>query len=386
MKRILFFVVAVMLAGRFAAAIGGPYSSLSGEVVRIDPSYQTTIPVGNDNQNVEAIEFSEDGFIYGVNPVWDTLIRIDPSTGVAETVGPLGVDLGWNTDLDEDDQGQLRMLVGETGKLFAIDRASGAASLQCQANNTLLGGLVTLDGFLYTSSYYPDPPDPGCGLEYISGYAPYLERGPDGWIHGLNYWYLPQFVYCDFFRIDPTSGNREELGTFAYFWDRLDGLTFNPAEQALPSPIPTIGWQGHADAHPAARHRRGCDPCALLNQSVLTSKSEFETQRSHRRFTAKAQRRQRSSHFIGHLTIARVTAGASDFSKARSTDTTLKGMLEARPYTGRCDGCGGSHPGCPSVTYRWVSRVQRVERRRVEVPNPPPPKWPPLSNAMVRWP
>lgn len=246
MKRVLLVVVAVMLAGRVAAAGSGPYSSLSGEVVRIDPSYQRTVPIGNGNQNVEAIEYSTDGFIYGLNSALDTLIRIDPSTGVAETVGPLGIDLDWRADLDEDDQGQLRMLVSETGELFTIDRTSGAASLQCQANNTLLGGLVTLDGSLYTTSYYPDPPDPGCELEYIGGYAPYLERGPEGWIHGLNYWYLPQFVYCDFFRIDPTSGNMEELGTFVYFWDVLEGLTFDPMEQPTPAPIPTLGWQGRA--------------------------------------------------------------------------------------------------------------------------------------------
>lgn len=245
MKRVLFVVVVAMLAGRFAVAIGGPYSSLSGEVVRIDPSYQTTIPIGNGYQNVEGIEYSGDGFIYGVNSGLDALIRIDPSTGVAETVGPLGIDLDQWVDLDEDDQGRLWLLHGDTGGLYQIDRVSGAASLWCQANSTSLRGLVILDGTFYTSTFQTNPPDPGCGLEYIGGHAPYLERGPEGWIHTLTYWYLPQFVYCVFSRIDPTTGVREELGTFVYFWDILYGLTFDPSDQPPPA-IPTLGWSGRA--------------------------------------------------------------------------------------------------------------------------------------------
>jgi len=30
----------------------------------------------------------------------------------------------------------------------------------------------------------------------------------------------------------------------------------------------------------------------------------------------------------------------------------LKNMLEACPYNGRCDYCGGGHPGCPSGPFR----------------------------------
>jgi len=246
MKRVLFSVVVVMLVGRFSVAQGGPYSILNGEIVKIDSSYQTTVPIGGDSQNVEAIEYSADGFLYGVNSIWDTLIRIDPSTGVAETVGPLGIDLDGSADLDEDSQGRLWMLEGNTGRLYQIDRASGAASLQCQANNIYLGGLVILDGAMYTTTHFPDPPDPGCGLEYVQPFAPYLERGQEGWIHGLRYQYLPQIVSCIFFRIDPTTGSEEELGRFVYRWDWLGGLTFDPAEQAPPPPIPTLGWQGRA--------------------------------------------------------------------------------------------------------------------------------------------
>lgn len=245
MNRKLCCAVLVMLVLATTAVVAGPYSSLNGEVVKIGSSYQTTVPIGNGNQRVEAIEYSGDGFIYGVNSALGALIRIDPSTGVAETVGPLGIDLDGTADLDEDDQGRLWLLQGGTGGLYQIDRVSGAASLLCQANSTSLRGLVTLNGTFYTSTFQTNPPDPGCGLEFIDGHAPYLERGPEGWIHTLTYWYLPQFVYCVFSRLDPTTGVREELGTFVYFWDILDGLTFDPTDQAQPIPgIPTLGWQG----------------------------------------------------------------------------------------------------------------------------------------------
>lgn len=245
MKRMLLFVVFIVLAGRLASAQWGPYSSLSGEIVRIDPRYQATVPIGNGSQNVEAIEYSRDGFLYGVNSAADSLVRVDPSTGVAETIGPLGIDLDWIADLDEDGQGQLWLLQGDTGRLYQVDRVSGAASLQCQANSSSLGGLVILDGTFYTTTYEPDPPDPGCGLEYIDGYAPYLEKGPGGWIHELSYWYLPQHVFCVFSRIDPTTGSYEELGQFVYMWDTLEGLTFDPSDQ-LPPAIPALDWGGCA--------------------------------------------------------------------------------------------------------------------------------------------
>jgi hypothetical protein len=245
MKRVLFVAVVVMLAGRFAVAIGGPYSILSGDIVRIDTWYQTTTPIGSGSQNVEAIEYSGDGFLYGVNSILDTLIRIDPSTGTAETVGPLGIDLHWGADLDEDDQGRLWILNGDTGGLYQINRVSGAASLQCQANSSSLGGLVIQDGTFHTSTDQPDPPDPGCGLEYIDGFAPYLEKGPEGWIHGLRHYALGQYTGHIFFRINPTTGVEEELGIFVYFWDSLYGLTFAPMDQ-LPPAIPSLGWPGRA--------------------------------------------------------------------------------------------------------------------------------------------
>jgi hypothetical protein len=237
----------IILAGATTAAFGGPYSILDGTLVKIDSSYQTAVTIGDIPGAVDSIEFSADGFIYGVDSGSDTLVRIDPLSGLSETVGPLGVDFGWDTDLDEDDHGQLWLLQGFVGKLYSIDTTTGAAALQCQANNPEIFGLAIHDGRFLTSSYGPNPPDPGCGFEYVTSYAFYLEKGPDGWIHTLSFEPFGfQYTIYIFSRVNPTTGAHEELGRFGPggvgdFW----GLTFDPTEQPPPAaPIPTLGWSG----------------------------------------------------------------------------------------------------------------------------------------------
>jgi len=214
----------------------------------MDPSYQTAVTIGYVSPGVVSIEFSIDGFIYGVDPVFDTLVRIDPLSGVSETVGPLGVDFDWDTDLDEDEQGQLWLLQRFVGKLYSIDTTTGAATFQCQADNPEIFGLAIHDGRFLTTFYPPDPPDPGCGFEYVTSYTLYLEKGPDGWIHGLHFYPLGfQYTIYVFFRIDPTTGVHEELGTFGPGGGAYWGLTFDPTEQPPhAAPIPTLGWSGQA--------------------------------------------------------------------------------------------------------------------------------------------
>ncbi len=248
MKRKLCCAVLVILAGATTAAVAGPYSILSGTLVKIDSSYQTTFPIGDISNGVGSIDFSVDGFIYGVDAFSDTLVKIDPLNGNSETVGPLGVDLDWWTDLDEDGDGRLWLLQNGTGELFTIDRTTGAASLQCQADNPEVFGLAILDGRFFTSGYGPNPPDPGCGLEFLGGTIPYLEKGPDGWIHTLIAEPFGfQYTSYIFSRVNPTNGALQELGRFGPGdIDEFYGLTFDPAEQVPPPPIPTLGWQGRA--------------------------------------------------------------------------------------------------------------------------------------------
>jgi hypothetical protein len=246
MNRKLCCAMVAVLIGTASIAFAGPYSIFDDEIVRIDRGYQTMDPIGNDPHWFNAIEFSQDGYIYGVDH--DTLMRTDPLTGETETVGPLGIDLQWDMDLDEDVDGQLWLLQGGTGKLFTIDRITGSANLQCQSSIPEVYGLVILDGRFVTTTYLTAPQDPGCGLETIySPGTPYLEKGPDGSIHGLRYQPIPfQWTYAVFFRIDPTTGAHEELGRFFLGWSDMRGLTFDPTEQPLPAPIPALGWPGRA--------------------------------------------------------------------------------------------------------------------------------------------
>lgn len=242
MNEKLVCAMASTLIGTAAIAFSGPYSIFDGEIVKINRGYQTMEPVGGGPHWLEAIEFSEDGHLYGVNS--DSLLRFDPLTGQAETVGPLGIVLDLEIDLDEDADGQLWLLQGFTGELFTIDKITGSANLQCQSSIPDIYGLVIIDGRFITTTYLTDPQDPGCGLEAI--YSPrtsYLEKGPDGAIHGLRYQAITfQWDAAVFFRIDPTSGAHEELGRFFLGWSDMRGLTFDPTEQPTPAPVPAIGW------------------------------------------------------------------------------------------------------------------------------------------------
>lgn len=60
-------------------------------------------PVGTGNEGrIMAIDFADDGFLYGpsINP--DVLYRIDPSNGDVTAVGPIGMDLNYGQDVSFD--------------------------------------------------------------------------------------------------------------------------------------------------------------------------------------------------------------------------------------------------------------------------------------------
>jgi hypothetical protein len=181
-----------------------------------------------------------------VNPYADTLVRIDPATGMMETVGPLGIDAPFPVFLDEDEDGQMWMLVADpaTG-LYTVDRGTGATTLFCQPDTPYLGGLASIGGRRFTSTDFPSPGDPGCGLEYIrtDAYFNSLEVGPDGWIRSLSCFAIGQWwSNCYFLRHDPVTGTSEELGRFE-FGPWYSSLTFDPNDQPAPA-IPGLGWPG----------------------------------------------------------------------------------------------------------------------------------------------
>jgi len=250
MKRAALGVALILLASGTAGAHRGPYtvSSLDQAVVQIDPGYQTMTQVASVPDPVIAIEYSRDGFIYGVNPFSDTLVKIDPATAAVQIVGPLGFDLDFHADLDEDDQGQLWMLESVVGGLYTIDRSTGTATLQCQTDFPYISGLAIADGTWWTTRLdWPNPPaNPGCGLEFLlpdPANISELETADDGWIYIRSAWFLPQFSHYTFSRYDPDSGTGEALGDFVFFWGELSGITFNPNDQPSPN-IPALGWPG----------------------------------------------------------------------------------------------------------------------------------------------
>ena len=78
MKRALFCIVAIFGSG--AVCTAGPYTIRHDGIVKIDPWYQTATPIGGGYSGLDSIEYSQDGWLYGVNPLLDTLERIDPTT------------------------------------------------------------------------------------------------------------------------------------------------------------------------------------------------------------------------------------------------------------------------------------------------------------------
>lgn len=250
MKTRLCCLFAILTASGAVFALAGPYSIEDGILVEMGPGYLTTFPIGGDLQDVFAIEFSEDGFIYGVNAEANTLVRIDPATGVPETVGSLGVDVDVTVDLDEDSTGQLRMLTGIVGGipngLFAVDRVSGAATLVCEPDYPWIFGLTSYDGGLWTSTDYPDPPDPGCGLKYIDhdGFMGLsLETASDGWIHTINSTCNGWTCSNWFSRINPSTSAVEHLGNYINETG-VFGLTFEPSQLQPPAAIPALDRHG----------------------------------------------------------------------------------------------------------------------------------------------
>ncbi len=249
MKTKHYCLVAVILAMGTVCTFGGPYTidDRSGTIVEMGNGYDSTSPIGNGPHGVCAIEFSQDGFIYGVDPSSGTLVMTDPATGVSETVGSLGIAIEpYAVDLDEDESGQLRMLYTVNHTVYLIDRETGVASLECQSTNPDIWGLASFDGRLWTSASMPDPPDTGCGLEYISHdgfFGTYLELGPDGWIHSTFASGAGWVVVTGFSRIQPTIGVIDHLGSFTADYG-LSSLTFDPTEQPPAPAIPALNRIG----------------------------------------------------------------------------------------------------------------------------------------------
>jgi hypothetical protein len=217
------------------------YTMVYGRLAKVDLRDGTWELVGPEPQDyVVSLEYSMDGFLYGVGQYSDSLMRIDPQTGASEIIGPLGVDVAWVIpDLAEDASGELWMLF--EGGLFRVDRTTGAAVLECQANSPYLSGLTFIDGQMITAIGYGLPADPGCGLEYMGPFSINTATGPDNRIYLIHTVTPPLDPFYYILRFDPNSGTLQEL---AFFGRRtLTGLAISP-EQVPPMPVPELGHSG----------------------------------------------------------------------------------------------------------------------------------------------
>jgi len=221
--------------------VASPYTIANSQLARIDLRTSTLEMIGTASfGSVTCLEYSEEGFLFGIDAQSDTLIRIDPQTAASETIGPLGVDFGYGVgDLAEDGAGQLWYLA--EGELYRIDRVTGNANHECQGASPDLHGLTFLDGRLVTSSGLYMPPEPGCGLEYVGVGSNSIATGPDGRIYWIYITTVPWDPFFIIARFDPDSGTRQDL-----FISRtgLEGLAVAPGQLLMP--IPGLGPVGTA--------------------------------------------------------------------------------------------------------------------------------------------
>jgi hypothetical protein len=112
-------------------------SDTSGDVKRINPSTGAVVDVGNFNQSLSSagdLVAVADGTMYGVSATTagggdasgnNVLLRVDPSTGAATVVGPIGFGDVWGIAYVN------ATVIGFTtaGKIIQIDPATGAGTL-----------------------------------------------------------------------------------------------------------------------------------------------------------------------------------------------------------------------------------------------------------------
>jgi hypothetical protein len=171
-----------------------------GSLIKIDRSTGAGTLVGDERPNTETaadITFTPDGALYGwLEDVTDDLVSIDTATGAATVVGNSGLDT-YGSGLASNSAGVLYFAgEGEQGRLFTIDRTSGAAT-----------PVATLNG--------PNG-DPGISsLAFDSSGTLYGSRIPSD---------SPAFQ-SDLITIDTGTGAITSKGPSV---DRLDGIAFVP--------------------------------------------------------------------------------------------------------------------------------------------------------------
>ena len=130
---------------------------------------------------VTALAAASDGTIYGLDPAYDDLVTIDPATGEATAVGPLGISVE-NSGLDFDANGVL-WGINVDGTVFTINTLTGEALV---IRNMAVTGFESLA----IPKPLPPPPPPEPVYQYNFRLNPYvdvfhLNISDGGWMEGI---------------------------------------------------------------------------------------------------------------------------------------------------------------------------------------------------------
>ncbi len=235
---------AVIFIGFTTSLIAAPYSIEDlHQLVILDLDNETYTQIGEIGHRVDCLVFSSDGVLYGIDGDQWVLVSIDPSTGAGSVVGPLGIEPLGNEGLDlaKDEAGRIWMIA--QGALYTIDRQTGAATLECELDNTHARGLAYLSGQGFTAFTSPTDPNPGCSLQYWGELGYLVEPGPGNSLFYVRAIADPGGWGTIIGRFDPASGNAG--GVASYPGIGFQGLAFPPAEQQqTAAPIPAIDWRG----------------------------------------------------------------------------------------------------------------------------------------------
>ena len=189
----------------------------------IDPATAATTPVGGANfgrgfggTTMNALVFSRQGTLYGAGRD-STLYTIDPNTGIASPIGPIGFDSAG--DLAFDKHGQL-LMSSTRNSLVSIDLATGAG--------TEIGDL---------------------GYSSVLG----LVRDHEDEMYGLS--------YSDVFKVDPITGQGTQFFNYGSSdLSRAYGGSFRE-EARTPEPT-TLGLAGLSMLCLVCRRASRRTPCA----------------------------------------------------------------------------------------------------------------------------
>lgn len=167
--------VLLLVTGGFAAAQETAYTlySPSGdpadvELYSLELGTGEASPVGPVGFAATALAFDPAGVLFAVDSAADLLLTIDPASGAGSAVGPLGTDVDPGPGLTFDAAGDLWMTAGAAGQapdgvpggrmLWSVDPATGAATLVGPLGLSEEGiGLAAQGGVLY-----------GCGLTLVT--------------------------------------------------------------------------------------------------------------------------------------------------------------------------------------------------------------------------